>query len=142
MTWTQVRASWRQVAEQRRLSGSGTAAAEPSPLSQSRRLIGHGRGSHGARTGEPISYIPDPITNQIPDLIAVLSRITDAYNCGTYELASTMLAVGLSWQQSLAAIIVGHLVLSWTITLNGTIGARLNIPFRKSEYSHIPRLRC
>jgi NCS1 family nucleobase:cation symporter-1 len=48
-----------------------------------------------------------------------------------------MLAVGLSWQQSLAAIIVGHLFLSWTITLNGTIGARLNVPFRESNYSLI-----
>ena len=67
---------------------------------------------------------------------ALYSRITDAYNCGTYDLASTMLAVGLSWQQSLAAIIVGHLFLSWTITLNGTIGARLNVPFREHKFSH------
>jgi len=51
-----------------------------------------------------------------------------------------MLAVGLSWQQALAAIIVGHLFLSWTITLNGTIGARLNVPFREHNYSHIPIL--
>ncbi len=65
-----------------------------------------------------------------------LVRITDAYNCGTYDLASTMLTVGLSWQQSLAAIIVGHLFLSWTITLNGTIGARLNVPFREHKFSH------
>lgn len=53
-----------------------------------------------------------------------------------------MLAVGLSWQQALAAIIVGHFVLSWTITLNGTIGARLNVPFRKPKYSQIPRAGC
>ena len=74
--------------------------------------------------------------------IAVYSRITDAYNCGTYELASTMLAVGLSWQQSLAAIIAGHLLLSWTITLNGTIGARLNVPFREHKSLPIPRCDC
>lgn len=53
-----------------------------------------------------------------------------------------MLAVGLSWQQALAAIIVGHLFLSWTITLNGTIGARLNIPFREHKTFHIPCRGC
>ena len=53
-----------------------------------------------------------------------------------------MLAVGLSWQQALAAIIVGHLFLSWTITLNGTIGARLHIPFREHKNFHIPCRDC
>jgi cytosine/uracil/thiamine/allantoin permease len=81
---------------------------------------------------------PAKTTCQYLALFALYPRITDAYNCGTYELASTMLAVGLSWQQSLAAIIAGHLFLSWTITLNGTIGARLNVPFREHKFSHSP----
>jgi len=88
-------------------------------------------------SGLPINEDNSPMSGPF----ALYSRITDAYNCGTYDLASTMLAVGLSWQQSLAAIIVGHLFLSWTITLNGTIGARLNVPFRELT-SHIPRCDC
>ena len=78
---------------------------------------------------------PTKKTRRYLVVFALYSRITDAYNCGTYDLASTMLAVGLSWQQSLAAIIVGHLFLSWTITLNGTIGARLNVPFRERKFA-------
>jgi NCS1 family nucleobase:cation symporter-1 len=58
-----------------------------------------------------------------------LFRISDAFNVASYELAASMLAVGLSWRQALPAIAVGHIIISWVITANGTVGSRLHVPF-------------
>ncbi|EJD55067.1 NCS1 nucleoside transporter family [Auricularia subglabra TFB-10046 SS5] len=55
--------------------------------------------------------------------------VSDAFNVATWEVASSMLAVGLSWRQSLLAIAVGNLLIGFAVTANGYIGARLHIPF-------------
>ncbi|KAJ7170692.1 permease for cytosine/purines, uracil, thiamine, allantoin-domain-containing protein [Mycena crocata] len=47
----------------------------------------------------------------------------------SWELASSMIAVGLSWRQALPAIAVGHIIIGTVMVLNGTIGARLNVAF-------------
>ena len=74
--------------------------------------------------------------------------ISDAANVPVYELASSMLAIGLSWcvplfseiwteggynccfrRQALLAIALGHIIIAFVVVLNGTIGARLHISF-------------
>ncbi|KZP30106.1 NCS1 nucleoside transporter family [Athelia psychrophila] len=55
--------------------------------------------------------------------------ISDATNAPVWELASSMLAIGLSWRQALPAIAVGHLIIAVVMVLNGTIGARLHVSF-------------
>ncbi|KAI0309766.1 NCS1 nucleoside transporter family [Amylostereum chailletii] len=55
--------------------------------------------------------------------------ISDATNAAVWELASSMLAIGLSWRQALPAIAVGHIMIAVIMVLNGTIGARLHVPF-------------
>ncbi|KAF9066556.1 permease for cytosine/purines, uracil, thiamine, allantoin-domain-containing protein [Rhodocollybia butyracea] len=55
--------------------------------------------------------------------------ISDAVNLPTWELASSMLAIGLSWRQALAAIAVGHTIIAMVMVLNGTVGARLHVGF-------------
>ncbi|KZT73187.1 NCS1 nucleoside transporter family [Daedalea quercina L-15889] len=55
--------------------------------------------------------------------------ISDAMNAAVWELASSMLAIGLSWRQALPAIAVGHIIISVVMVLNGTIGARLHVAF-------------
>lgn len=78
--------------------------------------------------------------------------ISDAANVAVWELASSMLAIGLSWyvltsivmsahfmlyglnhltfrRQALPAIAVGHVIISVVMVLNGTIGARLHVSF-------------
>ncbi|EJD55098.1 cytosine-purine permease [Auricularia subglabra TFB-10046 SS5] len=55
--------------------------------------------------------------------------ISDAFNVATWELASSMLAIGLSWREALIAIAVGNVLIAFVITANGYIGARLHIPF-------------
>jgi len=44
-------------------------------------------------------------------------------------MASAFLASGLNWQQSLGAVALGFVLIAIPITLQGTMGARLNIPF-------------
>ncbi|KIK09522.1 hypothetical protein K443DRAFT_82374 [Laccaria amethystina LaAM-08-1] len=48
--------------------------------------------------------------------------VSDATNVAVWQLAGSMLAVGLSWRQALSAIAL-------VVVLNGTIGARLHIAF-------------
>ncbi|THH28850.1 hypothetical protein EUX98_g5338 [Antrodiella citrinella] len=55
--------------------------------------------------------------------------ISDATNPAVWELASSMLAIGLSWKQALPAIAVGHIIIAAVMVLNGTAGARLHVAF-------------
>jgi NCS1 family nucleobase:cation symporter-1 len=55
--------------------------------------------------------------------------ISDTANAATWALASSMLAIGLSWRQALPAIALGNIIMGTIMVLNGTIGARLHIAF-------------
>ncbi|TBU26191.1 permease for cytosine/purines, uracil, thiamine, allantoin-domain-containing protein [Dichomitus squalens] len=55
--------------------------------------------------------------------------VSDAANVAVWELASSMLAIGLSWRQALPAIAVGHIITSIVMVLNGMAGARLHVGF-------------
>ncbi|KAF8141919.1 permease for cytosine/purines, uracil, thiamine, allantoin-domain-containing protein [Boletus edulis] len=55
--------------------------------------------------------------------------VSDATNIGLWELASSMLAIGLSWRQALPCIAAGYMIISVVMVLNGTIGARLHVAF-------------
>ncbi|TVY18575.1 putative permease [Lachnellula arida] len=54
---------------------------------------------------------------------------TDTINLGTWETASAILAVGLSWREAIPAIVVGTSCVAIPMVLNGAIGAKLHIPF-------------
>ncbi|KAH0836466.1 putative permease [Lanmaoa asiatica] len=55
--------------------------------------------------------------------------VSDATNLAVWELASVMLAIGLSWRQALPCIAAGYSIISVVMVLNGTIGARLHVAF-------------
>ncbi|EIW76701.1 NCS1 nucleoside transporter family [Coniophora puteana RWD-64-598 SS2] len=55
--------------------------------------------------------------------------VSDATNLAVWELASSMLAIGLSWRQALPCIAVGYCIISIVMVLNGTTGARLHVAF-------------
>ncbi|KAL5498160.1 hypothetical protein ACEPAH_2290 [Sanghuangporus vaninii] len=59
----------------------------------------------------------------------VLYWISTASNIAVWELASSMLAVGLSWKQALPAIALGQVIIGVAMVATGTIGARLHIAF-------------
>ncbi|KAG5638409.1 hypothetical protein H0H81_000186 [Sphagnurus paluster] len=55
--------------------------------------------------------------------------ISDATTVPMWQFASSMLAIGLTWRQALAAIAVGQTIIGVIVVLNGTIGARLRVSF-------------
>ncbi|RXW13820.1 hypothetical protein EST38_g12035 [Candolleomyces aberdarensis] len=55
--------------------------------------------------------------------------ISDATNVATWQLASSMLAVGLSWQQALGAIAAGHIIIAVSIPSLAQTKPRLHIGF-------------
>ena len=54
---------------------------------------------------------------------------TDTINLGTWETASSVIAVGLNWRDAIPVMIVGTTCVAIPMVLNGAIGARLHIPF-------------
>lgn len=54
---------------------------------------------------------------------------SDAINIGTWQAASSIIAVGLTWRDSIAIVVVGTLCVAIPLVMNGAIGARLHIPF-------------
>ncbi|KAJ7143683.1 permease for cytosine/purines, uracil, thiamine, allantoin-domain-containing protein [Mycena epipterygia] len=57
--------------------------------------------------------------------------ISDAMCANSWKLASSMIAVGLSWRQALRipVIALGYILIGTVMALNGTIGARLYVAF-------------
>ncbi|KIN95575.1 hypothetical protein M404DRAFT_1007353 [Pisolithus tinctorius Marx 270] len=55
--------------------------------------------------------------------------VSDATNLAVWELAGSMLAIGLSWRQALPCIAAGYAVISVVMVMTGTIGARLHVAF-------------
>lgn len=43
--------------------------------------------------------------------------ISDGANVSVWQMASSMLAVGLSWREALAAIAVGHIIIAVSVLL-------------------------
>ncbi|PMD33657.1 hypothetical protein L207DRAFT_438127 [Hyaloscypha variabilis F] len=54
---------------------------------------------------------------------------TDTINLGTWETASSILSVGLTWRDAIPIIVVGTSCVAIPMVLNGAIGAKLHIPF-------------
>ncbi|KAH9477024.1 putative permease [Psilocybe cubensis] len=71
--------------------------------------------------------IPEERTWTTWDFVAYW--VSDATNAAVWQLASSMLAIGLSWRQATPAIAVGNIMIAIVMVLNGTIGARLHIAF-------------
>ncbi|RMZ85338.1 hypothetical protein DV737_g778, partial [Chaetothyriales sp. CBS 132003] len=54
---------------------------------------------------------------------------TDTVNLGTWETASSVIAVGLNWRDAIPIMVVGTSCIAVPMVLNGAIGAKLHIPF-------------
>ncbi|MCJ1353488.1 MAG: hypothetical protein MMC33_003474 [Icmadophila ericetorum] len=54
---------------------------------------------------------------------------TDTINLGTWETASSVIAIGLNWRDAIPIMVVGTSCVAIPMVLNGAIGARLHIPF-------------
>ncbi|KAI0400094.1 NCS1 nucleoside transporter [Xylaria palmicola] len=54
---------------------------------------------------------------------------TDVLNLTTWQTASAILDVGLSWREAIPIMFIGNFVVAIPIVLNGAIGSRLHVPF-------------
>ncbi|KEQ60253.1 uncharacterized protein M437DRAFT_77345 [Aureobasidium melanogenum CBS 110374] len=55
--------------------------------------------------------------------------MADAWAVSNWEVASSMIAGGLSWRMAIGACVLGNFVMGLVITMNGRIGAHLHTPF-------------
>ncbi|KAL2275083.1 hypothetical protein FJTKL_02536 [Diaporthe vaccinii] len=55
--------------------------------------------------------------------------LADGANVGTMQQAGSILALGLSWRETSAAIAIGNVLIAMTVALNGSIGSKHHIPF-------------
>ncbi|KAF7920209.1 uncharacterized protein EAE97_011550 [Botrytis byssoidea] len=54
---------------------------------------------------------------------------TDTITLSTWETASSVLAVGLTWREAIPIMVVGTTCVAIPVVLNGAIGAKFHIPF-------------
>ncbi|THW90494.1 hypothetical protein D6D15_04518 [Aureobasidium pullulans] len=55
--------------------------------------------------------------------------MADAWAVSNWEVASSMIAGGLSWRMAIGACVLGNFIMGAVITMNGRIGAHLHVPF-------------
>ncbi|KAF4313539.1 putative ncs1 allantoate transporter protein [Botryosphaeria dothidea] len=55
--------------------------------------------------------------------------ISDAFNAATWEFASSVIAVGLTWRESLGIVALAFFIISWVIAFNGATGVIHHAPF-------------
>ena len=55
--------------------------------------------------------------------------ISDAFNAATWEFASSILAVGLTYREALVIVAISFFIMSFVIAGNGAVGAIYHIPF-------------
>lgn len=71
--------------------------------------------------------LPEDQTWTVWTILAYWS--SDLMNLSTWETASSILAVGLSWREAIPIMVVGMTLVAAAIALNGAIGSRLHVPF-------------
>ncbi|ORY70350.1 NCS1 nucleoside transporter [Pseudomassariella vexata] len=73
---------------------------------------------------------PTPVEDQTWTIWSIMAYwATDTINLGTWETASSILAVGLSWREAIPIMVVGTSCVAVPMVLNGAIGAKLHVPF-------------
>ncbi|KAL2827710.1 permease for cytosine/purines, uracil, thiamine, allantoin-domain-containing protein [Aspergillus cavernicola] len=73
---------------------------------------------------------PVPRSGRLWGPLSFLSYwISDAFNAATWQFASSIIAVGLSWRESLGIVALSFFIISFVISANGAVGAIYHIPF-------------
>ncbi|OTA94937.1 hypothetical protein M434DRAFT_394158 [Hypoxylon sp. CO27-5] len=89
---------------------------------------------------------PTPIEDQTWDTWNILAYwATDTINLATWQTASAILAVGLSWREAIPIMVVGNFCVAIPLVLNGAIGAKLHVPFSviaTSSFGYYLRYFC
>ncbi|KAF1847860.1 uracil permease [Cucurbitaria berberidis CBS 394.84] len=55
--------------------------------------------------------------------------VSDAFNAATWQFASSIIAIGLTWRESLGIVALAFFIISFVIAANGAIGVIHHAPF-------------
>ncbi|KAI2638421.1 NCS1 nucleoside transporter [Xylaria nigripes] len=73
---------------------------------------------------------PTPIEQQTWGIWTIIAYwASDVLALSTWQTASAVLAVGLSWREAILIMFLGNFTVSIPIVLNGEIGSKLHVPF-------------
>ncbi|KAH0263139.1 uridine permease-like protein Fui1, partial [Aureobasidium melanogenum] len=73
---------------------------------------------------------PVPISDQTWGMWTWIAYwATDVINLGTWETASSIIQVGLTWRDAIPIMVVGCFCVAVPVVLNGAMGAQLHVPF-------------
>ncbi|KAK4951492.1 hypothetical protein LTR10_010468 [Elasticomyces elasticus] len=121
-------------------NGQYESSAEPVEVGQTTRLKKR-FGFHLAVDQEPSSFAATPAASNADfDPVPPSNRtwgtwafvaywMADAWAVSNWEVASSMIAVGLSWKMAIGACVLGNTIMGLVITVNGRVGAILHTPF-------------
>ncbi|KAK5724998.1 hypothetical protein LTR17_013384 [Elasticomyces elasticus] len=121
-------------------NGQYESSAEPVEVGQTTRLKKR-FGFHLAVDQEPSSFAATPAASNADfDPVPPSKRtwgtwafvaywMADAWAVSNWEVASSMIAVGLSWKMAIGACVLGNTIMGLVITVNGRVGAILHTPF-------------
>jgi cytosine/uracil/thiamine/allantoin permease len=63
--------------------------------------------------------------------------ISDAFNAATWQFASSIIAIGLTWRESLGIVALAFFIISFVISLNGATGViRMSFQIINFEIGH------
>ena len=89
---------------------------------------------------------PTPVEDRTWSMWTVMAYwATDTINLSTWQTASAILEVGLSWREAIPIMLVGNFCVAVPLVLNGTIGATLHVPFSviaSSSFGYYLRYFC
>lgn len=89
---------------------------------------------------------PTPVEDQTWNTWTILAYwATDTINLATWQTASAILAVGLSWREAIPIMVVGNFCVAVPLVLNGAAGAKLHVPFSvfaTSSFGYYMRYFC
>ncbi|KAH7320652.1 uracil permease [Stachybotrys elegans] len=73
---------------------------------------------------------PVPVEDRKWGLVSLISYwISDAFNAATWQFAAGIIAVGLTWRESLGIVAASFFIVSIVIAFNGAIGVLYHVPF-------------
>lgn len=89
---------------------------------------------------------PTPVEDRTWSIWTIMAYwATDTINLSTWQTASAILEVGLSWREAIPIMLVGNFCVAVPLVLNGSIGAKLHVPFpviASSSFGYYLRYFC
>ncbi|CAG8085215.1 unnamed protein product [Penicillium olsonii] len=101
-------------------------------ISRPRLRVSQGESAFAAGNARWTNRDLDPIAKDrrkwgISSLVAYW--ISDAFNAATWQFASSIIAVGLTYKEALGIVALSFFIMSFVIAANGAVGAIYHVPF-------------